>query len=153
MSRLSMALAEYAALTDVDLGFSRWITIDQGRIDRFAEVSEDRQFIHVDPLRAAETPFGGTIAHGALVLSLLTGIAQEVLPSVAGARMQVVQGFDRIRFLRPVPAGHRIRAQLTIRRVTERAPQVLLAAIDARVDLEGSEKPALVAEWLVLTYF
>ena len=153
MSRLSMALAEYAALTDVDLGFSRWITIDQGRIDRFAEVSEDRQFIHVDPLRAAETPFGGTIAHGALVLSLLTGIAQEVLPSVAGARMQVVQGFDRIRFLRPVPAGHRIRAQLTIRRVTERAPQVLLAAIAARVDLEGSEKPALVAEWLVLTYF
>ncbi len=152
MSSRSMTPADYLQLADAELGFTRWITVDQSRIDRFAETSEDRQFIHVDPVRAAETPFGGTIAHGALVLSLLTGIAPDVLPSVAGASMGVVLGFDRIRFVQPVPAGARIRAHLTVRRVTERAPKVLQAAIDARVDIEGSGKPALVAEWLVLTY-
>jgi acyl dehydratase len=152
MTSRSMTPAEYVRAADLELGFTRWVTVDQARIDRFAETSEDRQFIHVDPLRAAETPFGSTIAHGALVLSLLTGIAQDVLPAVEGARMGVVLGFDRIRFLQPVPSGARIRAHLTIQRVSERAPQVLQAMIAARVDIEGGEKPALVAEWLVLTY-
>ncbi len=147
-----MTPIQYAGLVEADLGFSRWVTLEQSRIDRFAEISEDRQFIHIDPARAAATPFGGTIAHGALVLSVLTGIAQDVLPEVVGARMSVLLGFDRIRFVQPVPAGGRIRAHLTIQRVTERTPQVLQAAINARIDIEGATKPALIAEWMILTY-
>ena len=100
--------AELAAMVGRDF-VSRWLTVDQARIDAFAKVTEDEQFIHVDPKRAAETAFGGTVAHGFLTLSLLSAMAYSALPRIEGAVHGVNYGFDRVRFVRPVPSGSRVR--------------------------------------------
>jgi len=152
VNRAVISADSYLAFSDADCGFSRWIMVDQARIDRFAEATEDRQFIHTDPARAAETAFGGTIAHGALVLSILAGVAEEVLPSIENARMAVNFGFDRIRFITPVACGSRVRANLIVKSVTERGSGVLQSHLLARVDIEHQERPALVADWTILTY-
>ena len=129
---------------------SRWLTIDQARIDAFAEVIEDHQFIHVDPARAAETRFGGTIAHGFLTLSLLSAMAYDAIPLTDA--LSVNYGFDRIRFLSPVPAGARVRGRFTLAEVEERAPGERTLRWDVSVEVEGSERPALVARWLSRRY-
>ncbi|MCR9257118.1 MAG: MaoC family dehydratase [Alphaproteobacteria bacterium] len=132
---------------------SDWLVLDQDRIDRFAEVTGDHQFIHTDPERArAETPFGGTIAHGFLTLSCLAGLT-DCLPPVPGKRMGINYGFDKLRFLTPVREGERVRAHFTVAEVSERKPGEALVHYDVSVEIEGADKPALAARWLSLTLF
>jgi acyl dehydratase len=134
-----------------ELGVSGWRLVDQDTIDRFAAVTEDRQFIHVDPARAAaETPFGGAIAHGFLTLSLLSILAQEALPAVAGRVMGINYGFDRVRFLSPVRAGARVRGRFVLAGLTMRSSGEAMLRYQVSVEIEGSEKPALSADWITL---
>jgi len=144
----------YTRLVGTEIGVSAWHLVDQARIDTFAQVTEDHQFIHVDPERAArETPFGGTIAHGFLSLSLMSVFAYEVLPAIEGTRMSVNYGFDKLRFVSPVRAGSRVRGRFTLAEATLRSPNELLSRTNVTVEIEGGEKPALVADWLGLVFF
>ena len=148
MSR-DIAAQDWPALVDRELGVSDWMTVDQALIDAFAHVTGDDQFIHVDPVRAkAESPYGGTIAHGFLTLSLLPVMARGVVPRTLGASARINYGFDKIRFLAPVPAGARVRARFRLARVENRAPDVLMLRYEVTVEIEGAERPALMAEWL-----
>ena len=117
---------------------SRWLTVDQARIDAFAKITEDEQFIHVDPERAAETAFGGTVAHGFLTLSLLSAMAYSALPRIEGAAHGVNYGFDRVRFVRPVPSGSRVRGHFTLRAVTPRSAREWQLTYDVSVEIEGA---------------
>ena len=128
---------------------SDWITVDQQMIDRFAEATGDHQFIHVDPVRAAQTPFGGTVAHGFLLLSLLPQLNDSLgRPKPQGAKMSVNYGFERVRFTTPVRSGSRVRSQSTLVSVEEKRPGQLQQMAEVTLELEGSEKPALTALWL-----
>jgi len=133
-----------------EVGVSSWIVIDQARIDAFAHTTEDRQFIHVDPVAAAQTPFGGTIAHGFLTLSLLSRMAAEAMLVPDGLKMIVNYGLDRVRFLAPVRSGSRIRGRFTLDSVEEKAPGQVLMRHIVTVEIEGEDKPALSAVWLAL---
>ena len=145
-----------AALDDIrlaigtEIGASDWILVDQQRIDAFAETTEDRQFIHVDPAMAAQTQFGGTIAHGFLTLSLLSRMAADVMLVPDTTRMAVNYGFDRVRFLAPVRSGKRVRGRFTLDSIEEKAPGQILARHSVTVEIEDEEKPALTAQWLTL---
>ena len=134
-------------LPDVELGPTSWLEVTQERIDAFAAVTDDPQWIHTDPERAAEGPFGSTIAHGFLTLSLCVPMLYEVLPSTGG--MVVNYGTDKVRFPAPVPTGSRIRARFRVLRV-EDAAMGARATIEAIVECEGVEKPACVAELVLL---
>jgi acyl dehydratase len=133
-----------------ETGVSRWFEISQARIDAFAEVTEDWQYIHVDPVAAKATPFGGAIAHGFLTLSMLSAIAYDALPRVEGLAMGVNYGFDKVRFVAPVRAGARIRGRFKLEALTRRSLSELQAINAVTVEIEGSDKPALVAQWLSL---
>jgi acyl dehydratase len=133
-----------------EIGVSSWLTIDQARIDAFAEATEDRQFIHVDPAAAASTPFGGTIAHGFLTLSLLSRMAAETMLIPDGLEMAVNYGFDSVRFLAPVRAGKRVRGRFTLDSIDEKGPGRLLMRHRVEVEIENEDKPALTASWLGL---
>ena len=133
-----------------ELGASDWIEIGQDRISDFAEATEDRQFIHVDQDAAAQTPFGGTIAHGFLTLSLLSRMAAEAMLLPQSAKMVVNYGLDRVRFLAPVRSGKRVRGRLTLESVDEKAPGQILLRHAVTVEIEGEDKPALSAVWLAL---
>lgn len=147
------SLDEIRARIGEEIGVSSWLVVEQQRIDAFAEATEDRQFIHTDPASAALTPFGGTIAHGFLTLSLLSRMGGEAMLLPAGLRMVINYGLDRVRFLAPVRSGQRIRARFTLDSVEDKAPgQVLMRHLVA-VEIEGDEKPALTAEWLTLLIF
>jgi acyl dehydratase len=129
---------------------SRWLVVDQERIDAFAEVTEDRQFIHVDPKRAAATQFGGTVAHGFLTLSLLSALAYSILPRIEGAAHGVNYGFDRVRFVHPVRSGGRVRGHFTLLAVKRRAEREWQLTYEVSVEVEGEKKPALAAQWLTM---
>ena len=129
---------------------SHWVTVDQERIDAFAHVTEDKQFIHVDPEKAAATPFGGTVAHGFLTLSLLSTMAYGVLPKIEGIAMGVNYGFDKVRFLHPVRSGSRVRARFTLVAVNHRSAREWQLTYDVSVEIEGAHKPALAATWLTM---
>jgi acyl dehydratase len=133
-----------------EIGVSSWIAIDQARIDQFAGATEDRQFIHVDPAAAAQTPFGGTIAHGFLSLSLLSRMGVEAMLMPDGLRMAVNYGLDRVRFLAPVRSGSRVRGRFVLDSVEEKAAGQLLMRHNVTVEIEGEDKPALSALWLAL---
>ena len=133
-----------------EVGVSSWIAIDQARIDRFADATEDRQFIHVDPPAAAQTPFGGTIAHGFLSLSLLSRMGAEAMLVPDGLKIAVNYGLDRVRFLAPVRSGSRVRGRFILDSVEEKAPGQLLMRHDVTVEIEREDKPALSAVWLAL---
>jgi len=135
-----------------EVGVSSWITVDQPRIDAFAEATDDRQFIHVDPVAAAQTPFGGTIAHGFLSLSLLSRMGAEAMLLPQGLAMAVNYGLDRVRFLGPVPSGKRVRGRFRLDSVEEKAPGQILLRHMVTVEIEGEAKPALSAEWLGLMF-
>jgi acyl dehydratase len=135
-----------------ETGVSDWILVDQERIDRFAEVTEDRQFIHVDPQAAARTPFGGTIAHGFLSLSLLSRMAEDALLRPGEIKMGVNYGFERVRFLSPVRAGKRVRGRFRLLRFEEQRPGQWQFAHEVTVEIEGEDKPALIAEWIGLLF-
>ena len=138
-------------LVGQELGTSAWFRVGQGRIDQFAEVTEDRQFIHVDPARAAESPFGGTIAHGMLTLSMIVHLCSAFVPEIEGVRMLVNYGFDRVRFAAPVKSGRRIRAVVKLLSAKERKSQILVK-VKVTIEVEGETKPALVAEWLTMHF-
>ena len=133
-----------------EIGVSSWISIGQDRIDAFADATEDRQFIHVDLDAAAQTPFGGTIAHGFLSLSLLSRMAAEVILIPPSVKMVVNYGLDRVRFLAPVRSGKRIRGRFTLDSVEEKAPGQMLIRHNVTVEIEGEDKAALSAVSLVL---
>lgn len=133
-----------------DLEPGAWFTVDQQRINGFAEDTEDRQFIHVDADAAARTPFGSTIAHGFLSLSLLTHLTSDCSLMPDKIQMALNYGFDKVRFINPVKVNSRIRAQVNIISVTEKDEGQLLLKQGISVQIEGEEKPALVAEWLVM---
>jgi acyl dehydratase len=145
-------LSEIRSRIGEEVGVSSWLTIDQQRIDAFAEATEDRQFIHVDPNAAAQTPFGQTIAHGFLSLSMLSRMAAEGMLVPDSIRMAVNYGLDRVRFIAPVKSGKRIRGRFRLDSVDEKAPGQLLLRHTVTVEIEGEEKPALTAEWLGLIF-
>ena len=135
-----------------EVGASSWLLVDQERIDSFAEATEDRQFIHVDREAAAQTPFGGTIGHGFLTLSLLSRMGAEAMLIPQDVRMVVNYGLDRVRFLAPVRSGKRVRGRFVLHSVTEKAPGQILLRHDVTVEIEGEDKPALSAHWLTLVF-
>jgi acyl dehydratase len=142
--------SELQSLVGTEIGTSEWLEIDQGRIDTFAEVTEDRQFIHVNKELAEKTPFGGTIAHGFLTLSLLSHFSEASGLVIEGIKMGINYGFEKIRFLAPVPNGSRVRGRFFLKSVVEKKEGNFLITYQVSVDIEGSEKPALVADWLTL---
>lgn len=133
-----------------EVGVSSWFTIDQARIDEFADATEDKQFIHVDPAAAAQTPFGGTIAHGFLSLSLLSRMGAEAMLVPDGLKIAVNYGLDRVRFLAPVRSGSRVRGRFILDSVEEKGPGQLLMRHNVTVEIEREDKPALSAVWLAL---
>jgi acyl dehydratase len=138
------------SLVGSELGVSGWIRIEQPRIDAFADTTEDHQFIHVDPGRAAATPFGGTIAHGFLTLSLLPRMMEDIGGGMEDAVMGLNYGFDKIRFLAPVKVNSRVRARAKLLDVREKAPKQFLITQEITVEIENESKPALIAEWLTM---
>ncbi|MDD1521284.1 MaoC family dehydratase [Bradyrhizobium sp. DASA03005] len=149
-----VTLEAYQAMVGKEIGVSSWHLIDQPRIDTYADVIEDRQFIHVDPERAKkETAFGTTIAHGFLTMSLLSIMSYEVMPVIAGTTMGVNYGFDKLRFISPVRSGKRVRGRFVLAEAKLRKPNELQSRTNVTVEIEGEDKPALVAEWLGLIYF
>lgn len=152
-----MKSVDAASLQDYvgkNMGASEWFQIDQDRINAFADATLDHQFIHVDPEAAKATPFGGTIAHGFLTLSLLPYMQSQMdeLVIPAGLKMGMNYGFDKIRFLAPVKTGARVRAVATLKEVTEKNPGQYLFSAEYSIEIEGESKPALIADWLVM-YF
>jgi len=135
-----------------EVGVSSWLTVDQARIDAFADATEDHQFIHVDPAAAAAVGLSGTIAHGFLSLSLLSRMAAEATLLPEGLKMALNYGFDRIRFLAPVPSGKRVRGRFVLDSVEEKAPGQWLMRHNVTVEIEGEDKPALTAVWLGLMF-
>ena len=135
-----------------EVGVSDWILIDQARIDAFAAVTEDRQFIHVDPAAAARTPFGGTVAHGFLTLSLLSRFAADAMLIPEGVKMGVNYGFEKVRFMAPVRSGKRVRGRFRLERLDEKRPGQWQFVHKVTVEIEGEDKPALVADWIGLIF-
>ena len=146
----TISVADLQASVGKEAGVSSWIAITQGMIDRFADLSGDHQFIHVDPGLAAQSPLGTTVAHGFLTLSLLSAMAIEVRPKVAGTSFGLNYGFDRIRFLNPVPVNSLVRGRFTFASLAQRGENSLLLTHSATVEIEGEAKPALVADWLTM---
>jgi len=145
---LPTPVADLPGLIGQETGVSRWITVDQARIDAFAEITEDRQFIHIDPVAAARTPFGGTIAHGFLTLSLLSAMTYDAVPPLEGVVMGVNYGFDKLRFLAPVPAGSNVRGRFKLLSAEDKGGGRWLLKHEVTVEIDGADKPALIAEWL-----
>jgi len=146
------ALDDIHARVGTEIGVSDWIMVDQARIDAFADTTEDRQFIHVDPAAAAQTPFGGTIAHGFLSLSLLSRMAADVMQVPDTTKMAVNYGLDRVRFIAPLRAGSRVRGRFILDGVEDKAPGQLLLRHTVTVEIENYAKPALTAQWLGLIF-
>jgi acyl dehydratase len=145
-------IAEIRERVGTEVGVSSWLSIGQDRIDAFADATEDRQFIHVDSAAAAQTPFGGTVAHGFLSLSMLSRMAAEVMLLPDSLKMAVNYGLDRVRFIAPVPSGKRIRGRFLLDAVDDKAPGQLLVRHSVTVEIEGVDKPALTAQWLGLLF-
>lgn len=129
---------------------TEWLKMEQSRIDAFADVTLDHQFIHVDPDKAKQTPFGATIAHGFLTLSLLSHFAESFGATIQGVVMGINYGFDKVRFLNPVKVNSEIRAQATIMDITEKNPGQFMIKYEVTVEIKGEDKPALLAEWLTM---
>ena len=145
-------VTELSQYVGKELGHSAWLKIDQQRINLFAEATGDFQFIHVDPEKAAKTPFGGTIAHGFLTLSLIPKLIEDILVLPQGLKMVVNYGLDSVRFIQPVKVDSQVRLKVELAEVTEKKPgQWLLKAI-ATLEIEGEEKPAYIAESLSLCF-
>jgi acyl dehydratase len=148
-----MTIRELRTRTGQEIGVSPWHTVTQEQIDRFAEVTGDNQWIHIDAERARrESPYGTPIAHGFLTVSMLSGMAQEAVKITDPAKMRINYGFNRLRFTGAVPAGSRIRTHFTLNSLKDVEGGVEIAW-GVSVEVEGRDKPALVAEWLGRTYF
>ncbi|MDA8870802.1 MaoC family dehydratase [Rhizobiaceae bacterium] len=145
---------ELKAQVGGDARVSKWFEMSQDKINGFADNTEDWQFIHIDPAAAAKTPFGGTIAHGFLSLSMLSAMSMDCEPAVEGTMMGVNYGFNKVRFVSPVKSGAKIRAHFATKSVEEAGgPGRLLVTKDVTVEIEGETKPAFKAEWLAMLFF
>jgi acyl dehydratase len=145
----SMTLDTLSARVGQEIGVSAWKTIDQSMVDAFARLTGDEHFIHVDPARAARVlPSGGTIAHGFLTLSLLSNMGYQVCPTIEGVRFPLNYGFNRLRFVAPVPVGSRVRGRFVLKSVDVIDASQRQIVYDVSVEIDGAPKPALVAEWL-----
>lgn len=143
-----IAIETMADLLGKEVGVSPWRIVSQDMIDRFAEATDDHQFIHVDPDRArAETPYGGTIAHGFLLLSLLSPMTYETLPPLKGSGMAINHGFERLRFSAPVRSGTRVRTRFVLAEMNARPSGMVQIGYDVTMEIENSLKPALTARW------
>lgn len=134
------------------VGTSRWFELDQTRIDQFGRVTEDDQFIHSDNERAKETPFGTTIAHGFLTLSMLSAMMYDAVPEIDGTKMGINYGFDKIRFISPVRSGSNVRGHFTLVDLREPKPKEITNVWDISVEIQGEKRPALIAQWIGRTY-
>jgi len=143
------ALSQYVGK---ELGRSAWLTIDQQRINLFAEATGDFQFIHVDPEKASKTPFGSTIAHGFLTLSLIPKLMEDILVLPEGMKMIVNYGLDSVRFIQPVKVDSNVRLKVELKEATEKKPGQWLLKILATLEIEGEDKPAYIAEPLTLCF-
>lgn len=155
-SNAEAAYERLKATEGTDEGSGEWFEVTQDLVNQFADVTHDHQFIHVDPERAAPI-FGGTIAHGFLTLSMLTHLASSIRPSGAGTPMEGLMmgmnyGFDKVRFVSPVPTGSRVRASSTVKAVELKGNSIQVTKTYT-VEVEGTEKPALVADWLTRLMF
>lgn len=148
----TVPVSELTSYIGKDLGHSEWLQVDQERVNQFAECTGDHQFIHLDVEKAKQTPFGGTIAHGYLSLSLIPALSEGLAVRPEGLKMAVNYGLDSVRFIQPVRVGSRVRLQLTVTDVTEKNPGQWLMKSRATLEIEGEEKPAYIAETLAL-YF
>ena len=148
----TVTLEEMHGLVGQELSPSAWKVIGQDRIDQFADVTEDWQFIHIDPDKAKDTPFGTTIAHGFLSLSMLSALVPDDYPMPDDVAMGVNYGFDKIRFIQPVASGSKIRSRMKLLAFEERVPKQYQSRWDVTVEIEGQSKPALKAEWLTLVF-
>ena len=147
----SITLDQLLANTGKEVGVSPWRVVTQKMIDQFADATDDHQFIHTDPARAAaETPFGGTIAHGFLSLSLLSAMTYETLPTLEGAGMGINYGFEKLRFIAPVKSGARIRARFFLADVNARPSGWVQITYNLTIEIEDSLKPAITATWMTL---
>ncbi|MCW2269507.1 putative enoyl-CoA hydratase 1 [compost metagenome] len=145
-------VAELSQYVGKELGRSEWLTIDQDRINLFAEATGDFQFIHVDPIKAAKTPFGSTIAHGFLTLSLIPKLMEDILVLPEGLKMVVNYGLDSVRFIQPVKVDSKVRLKVDLADATEKKPGQWLLKLTATLEIEGQEKPAYIAEPLTLCF-
>ena len=151
-ARPKTSLAEIEASVGKEVGVSKWFTIDQALITAFGKLTQDEYFIHMDPVRAAkETPFGGSIAHGFLTLSMMSAMAYDALPEVEGRTMGMNYGFDKIRFASPVKSGARVRAHYVLAEVNIRPSGYIQVAYDLTIEIEGQVRPAITARWLTLS--
>lgn len=149
MPKPTERLADLAALVGTDVGISDWKTIDQEMIDRFAALTGDDGPIHTDPEEAMRVaPFGGTIVQGFMMMSHLTGFAKSLRIPQTGVAFRLNYGFDRVRIITPVPVGSRIRGRFTIDGLEDRGDDAAMMTLKAQVEVEGSERPAVVADWL-----
>lgn len=148
-----ITLKDVRGLIGQEIGISDWITVTQQTIDSFADATDDHQYIHTDPVRAAETPFGGTIAHGFLSLSLLSAMNYNCLPKVREQTMGINYGFDKVRFMTPVKCGARVRGRFTMADARFRGAGMIMVTYDVTVDIENERKPALTATWLTIIQF
>ena len=136
----------------LEVGVSRWFTIDQERIDKFADLTEDWQYIHVDPIAAKNTSFNGTIAHGFLTVSLLSAMYYDAIPMIKGSELGINYGFDKLRFLSPVKVGSKVRGHFELADIRESRPFEISITWRVEVEIENSDKPALVAHWIGRQY-
>lgn len=150
--RKLLSRAQYEAMVGRELGVSRWIAVGQDRIDLFAQCTGDRQYIHVDPVRAAASPFGGTVAQGFLTLSMIAEMMTDI-PAMADVETSVNYGLNRLRFIAPVRAGSRVRGRFLLAQFDEIAPSVVQTLMKITVEIENGERPALAAEWLARRHF
>jgi acyl dehydratase len=147
-----ITIEQLLASVGQEIGISPWRVVTQEMIDKFADATDDHQFIHCDPERAArETTFGGTIAHGFLTLSLLSAMAFETIPQLEGAAMGINRGFENVRFASPVKTGSRIRTRFVLAEARVRPSGLIQVSHDVTMEIEGVKKPALTARWQTLT--
>jgi acyl dehydratase len=148
------SITELKKFLGSEVGLSDWVVINQERINKFAKLTEDEQFIHIDPERASkETPFGGTVAHGFLTLSMLVKLAESALPKIKDVKFTINYGFDKIRFIYPVAANSNLRARFILKEVEERSLTQIMTKWDVSVEIKNVERPAIVATWVNLLMF
>lgn len=145
-----IAVQDVANFIGKEVGLSQWRLVTQDMINQFACATDDHQWIHVDEERAKKTPFGGTIAHGFLTLSLLSTLAYEALPELEGATMGINYGFDKVRFMSPVKTGVRVRARFVLNDAEVRPSGRVVFHYGVTVEIEQLKKPALTAQWLII---
>lgn len=148
----TISKAEFLASKGAEYGPGEWFKVDQERVNLFADATDDHQFIHIDPEAAKATPFGGTIAHGFLSLSLLAYLVPLISPKPENVQMGVNYGMNKLRFLAPVKVGSEIRVKSKVLDVVEKRPGQILTTSEITVEIKGEETPALITEWLGMTF-